>query len=115
MDDDFVSKYLIRWRASEEEIQCYFAAMAFLANTERFDRNVCSGMLHGTAVPRDSREMSIICKNAAQELELILREYPVERVNLIKEIRRTAKDFNLEAYLDSPAYRDPRASPHTTD
>lgn len=50
-------------------------AMQYHDNTERYDRTVCTGrMMNGVAVPADSRQFSLINRNAHVERNNAIRK-----------------------------------------
>jgi hypothetical protein len=63
------------WAPTEHELKAYELAERYHAETEAYDRTVCTGPIRdGSIMPRDYREFGLVNRNAMKVRKQIMEE-----------------------------------------
>lgn len=90
MNTAFANLYLGDLTPSESERRLSAAAEQYVAETEAYDRTVCTGpIVKGSIMPADSHERGLVNRNAMRAMDRLCTQHPeFTRQQIRREVSR---------------------------
>ena len=90
MNTAFANLYQSDFTPTESERRLAAAAEQYVAETEAYDRTVCTGpILKGSIMPANSHERRLVNRNAMQAMDRIYTQHPeFTRQQILREVSR---------------------------
>lgn len=90
MNTAFANLYQSVFTSTASERRLSAAAEQYVAETEAYDRTVCTGPIkHGAIMPANGRELSLVNRNARRAMDLLCTQHPeFTRQQILREISR---------------------------
>jgi hypothetical protein len=90
MNTAFANLYQSDFTPTESERRLAAAAEQYAAQTEAYDRTVCSGpILKGSIMPTNSHERGLVNRNAMRAMDRICTQHPeFTRRQIMREVSR---------------------------
>ena len=77
MNTAFANLYQSDFTPTESERRLAAASEQYIAETEAYDRNVCTGPIrHGSIMPATSHEHSLVNRNAIRAFDRLCEQHP---------------------------------------
>lgn len=90
MNTAFANLFQSDFTPTESERRLAAAAERYIAETEAYDRTVCTGPIkHGSILPADTHEIGLANRNALRALDRLCEQHPeFTRQQIRREISR---------------------------
>lgn len=90
MNTSFANLYQSDFTLTESERRLAAAAEQYVAETEAYDRTVCTGPIkQGSIMPVGSHELSLVNRNARLALDRLCTQHPeFTRQQILREVSR---------------------------
>lgn len=90
MNTAFANLYQSDFTPTESERRLAAAAEQYVAETEAYDRTVCTGpILKGSIMPTNSHERGLVNRNAIRAMDRLCTQHPeFTRQQILREVSR---------------------------
>ncbi|WP_350614643.1 hypothetical protein [Pseudomonas sp. HY7a-MNA-CIBAN-0227] len=90
MNTAFANLYQSDFTPTESERRLSAAAEQYIAETEAYDRTVCTGPIkHGAIMPASSHEFVLVNRNAMRTMDRLCTQHPeFNRQQILREVSR---------------------------